>query len=234
MVDHRSTWFTMKTILFFLVLLVGRGTITTTAAAADSTIVTLDDANFEHETQASTGSTTGSWFILFKAKRCRYCAKVQPEFERLASPLDEEFEQESMLEKHGIVLGQIDVPSNRDTTVRFGVRGFPTFIYLHQGTLYRYTGERTYVAMKEWLLSSDKGEGEPIPQPLSALETFVASIKAVGVEMMSMAKGKQGIVGYGIVIIMAVIAFLFFVTLYFIYAATIGRSTPKDDKQKKA
>ncbi|CAF4314833.1 unnamed protein product, partial [Adineta steineri] len=27
---------------------------------------TLDDKTFEHDTQASTGSTTGDWFILFK------------------------------------------------------------------------------------------------------------------------------------------------------------------------
>lgn len=32
-----------------------------------SEVVTLDDSNFEHLTQAATGATTGDWFVKFYA-----------------------------------------------------------------------------------------------------------------------------------------------------------------------
>ena len=34
-------------------------------ALAYSKVVKLDDKSFEHDTQASTGSTTGDWFVAF-------------------------------------------------------------------------------------------------------------------------------------------------------------------------
>jgi hypothetical protein len=37
------------------------------AAAPTSFVHTLTDATFEHDTQASTGSTTGDWFVEFYA-----------------------------------------------------------------------------------------------------------------------------------------------------------------------
>ncbi len=40
------------------------------AAAAHAGVVVLDDSNFEHLTQASTGATTGDWFVEVGAKAC--------------------------------------------------------------------------------------------------------------------------------------------------------------------
>jgi thiol-disulfide isomerase/thioredoxin len=58
--------------------------------------------------------TTGSWFVFFKAARCPHCKRIAPEFEELS--LDEE------LKELGIVFASVDVPSNRATSVRFGIR----------------------------------------------------------------------------------------------------------------
>lgn len=52
--------------------------------------------------------------MLFKAERCAHCRKVLPEFEELSK-------DEELLEK-GIILATVDVPSNRKTSVRFGIR----------------------------------------------------------------------------------------------------------------
>lgn len=58
--------------------------------------------------------TTGSWFILFKAEQCAHCKRVLPELKQLA--------EDPEVTDAGIVLATIDVPSNRRTSVRFGVR----------------------------------------------------------------------------------------------------------------
>ena len=42
-----------------------------TVLADDSAIAVLTDANFEHDTQATTGSTTGRWLIFFHDARNR-------------------------------------------------------------------------------------------------------------------------------------------------------------------
>jgi hypothetical protein len=37
---------------------------------------TLDDKSFEHDTQASSGSTTGDWFILLYEKKGNFCENI--------------------------------------------------------------------------------------------------------------------------------------------------------------
>ena len=77
-------------------------------------VVELTDATFEHETQASTGMTTGSWFVFFKAARCRHCEHVAPQVETLS--------QDEELKELGIVFASVDVPNNRAISTRFGIR----------------------------------------------------------------------------------------------------------------
>ena len=58
---------------------------TALAAAVSGEIVTLTDENFEHQTQASSGQTTGKWFIMMGAVWCGYsCTKLKPILEELS------------------------------------------------------------------------------------------------------------------------------------------------------
>ncbi|KAK2154997.1 hypothetical protein LSH36_251g00060 [Paralvinella palmiformis] len=41
-----------------------------------SNVLTLNDKNFEHDTQATTGSTTGDWFIMFYENHCCHLLSV--------------------------------------------------------------------------------------------------------------------------------------------------------------
>ena len=50
--------------------------------------VELTDDNFEHDTQATTGSTTGDWLILFcEFERFKKCRDYEPFWQELAGLL---------------------------------------------------------------------------------------------------------------------------------------------------
>jgi thiol-disulfide isomerase/thioredoxin len=62
------------------------------ADAASSAVRVLTDVNFEHDTQAVTGSTTGDWFVEFYAPWCGHCKRLEETWEKLASKLAEDKE----------------------------------------------------------------------------------------------------------------------------------------------
>jgi thiol-disulfide isomerase/thioredoxin len=172
-------------------------------------IVPLNDATFEHQTQASTGMTTGSWLLFFKATRCPHCQKLEPEYERLSH--DEE------LMEQGVVLGTINIMESPKTANRFMIRGFPTLIYLHKKKLYRYSGKRDYESIKEFInavgMKEEGGRvqiiGEEIPPPPSQWQSWVKMTKAVGLELYDAALGKSGKAGYAILAMVGMLMTMF-------------------------
>lgn len=134
-----------------------------------SEVVILNDATFEHQTQASSGATTGSWFLMLGASAgCEACTTLKPIFDELG--------QDETLYERSIVLGSVDVNDSPTTAMRFGIQVIPSLLYLHKGHVYRFPTdvERSVESMKEFVLEHyGKSPAEPIPPPPSALDELV-------------------------------------------------------------
>jgi protein disulfide-isomerase-like protein len=134
-------------------------------------VVVLNDSNFEHLTQASTGQTTGKWFVKFYASGCGHCKKLVPTWEELSNSFEED---------QGIVVAKVDAVANRDTAKRFGVKSYPTLLYIADGRLYTYKGARQLEDMKEFVVTGYKQKDSlPVPPPPSFVETQRKKVKQV-------------------------------------------------------
>lgn len=89
----------------------------------------LTDANFEHDTQASTGSTTGDWLIIFDVVNV-HSLQVYDGLSLSVRP-------------RGISVGIVDPSKSTQTGKRFGVSRKsseqPVMLMLHRSQMYRFT-----------------------------------------------------------------------------------------------
>ncbi|CEM09881.1 unnamed protein product [Vitrella brassicaformis CCMP3155] len=141
-------------------LLLGTADVATGDSTAKSAVRVLTDANFEHDTQASSGATTGDWFIEFYANWCGHCQRLQPTWEELAANL-----------KGRVVVAKVDCDANTSTRSRFNIQGFPTLLLLRQGRMYEYKGARDLAALEAFATGGyKKTPGKPVPPPESLLD----------------------------------------------------------------
>jgi hypothetical protein len=121
--------------LLFLLVLTACHLSSRTVVSADD-IAVLTDSNFEHDTQATTGSTTGRWLVLFHAGTDASIRKM------LTSPsLDASTEQDQptmvqALLEAGVVVGTMDVSTNPLTIQRLKIpyvvaTAISTVLYIH-------------------------------------------------------------------------------------------------------
>ncbi|XP_045606261.1 thioredoxin domain-containing protein [Procambarus clarkii] len=97
-------------------------------ANPESTVHQLSDVNFEHLTQASTGATTGDWLVMFTRSDCTTCTQLRATIEAVGANLKN---------KKNVALINRDNDGGQ-TTRRFGVKSFPSFLLFRQGRVYRY------------------------------------------------------------------------------------------------
>eukprot|EP00535_Pseudo-nitzschia_heimii_P001941 CAMPEP_0197177696 /NCGR_PEP_ID=MMETSP1423-20130617/3216_1 /TAXON_ID=476441 /ORGANISM="Pseudo-nitzschia heimii, Strain UNC1101" /LENGTH=239 /DNA_ID=CAMNT_0042627289 /DNA_START=85 /DNA_END=804 /DNA_ORIENTATION=+ len=148
------------------------------SAAAQEEIVALTDDTFEHQTQASTGMTTGSWLVLFTLPNCKSCESVRPVLEELGR--DEEAVE------RGVVLASVDCAKEEGVCLRFSVSKLPVLLYLHKKRMYAYPlkdeefeklATPDVDALKSFVLDPSMAVvGEPIPDPPSALSAVMKQL----------------------------------------------------------
>mmetsp|Transcript_13006 Transcript_13006/g.25510 ORF Transcript_13006/g.25510 Transcript_13006/m.25510 type:complete len:217 (+) Transcript_13006:32-682(+) len=126
----------------------------------------LTNENFEHDTQAATGATTGDWFVEFYAPWCGHCKQLAPTWEKLAKSL-----------KKKVTVAKVDVTKNRLLGQRFSISGFPSLILFHHGKMYKYKGVRSPEALEKFALSGYKdAEGIDVPPEPSFIITVFMTL----------------------------------------------------------
>ncbi|XP_050432205.1 uncharacterized protein LOC126840481 [Adelges cooleyi] len=127
----------------------------------DPIVKELDDNSFEHLTQASTGATTGDWFIQFYSSDSIECQRLQARWETVGAKLKNRANV-ARVNRHG---------AGSMVARRFSISQSPTFILIRRGALYKYTSsEFTIKSFLNFVLEDYKFTvKEEIPQPKSAL-----------------------------------------------------------------
>ena len=134
-------------------------------AGANAEVVVLTDATFEHDTQALSGMTTGSWFVKFYAPWCGHCRHMAPAWEQLADEL--------AADDIPVNVAEVDVTANSMLGKQFNIRGFPTLKLLHRGKLYSYKGRRDVDSMAAFARGGfADAAAEDMPGPPTVLSTI--------------------------------------------------------------
>ncbi|CAK0872081.1 unnamed protein product [Prorocentrum cordatum] len=98
-------------------------------------IIKLDVTNFEHDTQASTGATTGDWLVKFFSPKCGTCVEFAPIWEEVATEL-----KEMQVQGMGVHINVAEVeltPGNKELFDRFKVEQLPEIVLFRKGKMYR-------------------------------------------------------------------------------------------------
>mmetsp|Transcript_20276 Transcript_20276/g.24582 ORF Transcript_20276/g.24582 Transcript_20276/m.24582 type:complete len:210 (-) Transcript_20276:861-1490(-) len=144
-------------------------------AVAQAKVLVLDEDNFEHLTQASSGATTGHHFVKFYAPWCGHCKKLEPTWEALDKELEE-------LNDLAVVIGKVDATKNANLAKLYEVKGYPTLLMFSQGKLISYKGPRDLPSLLEFCRGGFKEEGKydkrDVPKPKSFIEKELETVIA--------------------------------------------------------
>ncbi|EED90729.1 predicted protein, partial [Thalassiosira pseudonana CCMP1335] len=135
-------------------------------------VVDLTDATFEHQTQASTGQTTGRWFVKWYAPWCGHCKTLAPIWEELDQKLQESNPQD------GIIIAKVDATKNSEVSARFNIQSYPTLKFFAGRKMYNYKGARNIDALYEFVTEGYKtAPTDTIPAPPSAFDAKMKEIR---------------------------------------------------------
>lgn len=134
----------------------------------ERSVVVLSDDTFEHQTQASTGQTTGVWFVKFYAPWCGHCKRLEPIWEELGAALRDE----------QVIVAKVDGTEAYNTMARFRnaglLKGFPTLLLFRDRKVYKYSGKRTLEELQEFALTGYKSAAPlEVPGMLGFMDTFL-------------------------------------------------------------
>lgn len=139
------------------------------ALAGAAGVITLTDKTFEHDTQASTGQTTGAWFVMLYAPWCGHCTALKPTWHELAEELD-----------GAVNVAMLDATAETATAKRFGgaglLSGYPTLLLFRDRKVYKYRGgARSLAGLAAFAKAGYSGaEAVEVPPEASAFGRLAA------------------------------------------------------------
>ena len=157
-----------------------------------ASILELTDSNYESVLSAI--GPASPLLLLFTSSNCRYCHQMTDEYEILSS--------DEHVRKAGVHVASVDGPSNRRLRLRFGIRQYPTLLYLRGGErMYTYRGERSAQHMRSFVLKGyeNQAEGIAIPPRMTWRNMIGMYWKGALGELSQAATGDMGMVGYAMV-----------------------------------
>ncbi|CAJ1399251.1 unnamed protein product [Effrenium voratum] len=122
----------------------------------------LNDETFEHQTQAATGMTTGSWFVAFGAKGCEACETALEALESAEEELRESY----------VIPAHVAKEDSNELWKRFSIKEVPSVLLFAKHRLHRYEGPweaQSLVAFARLVLDGER-MGEPIPAEPSLID----------------------------------------------------------------
>lgn len=189
----------------------------------DPIVKELDDSNFEHLTQASTGSTTGDWLIMFYDNQCIDCNRLTATWESVGAKL-----------KTRLNVARVNRGTKGILTAkRFKVENVPEFIFLRMGKYYRYN-------MKQFEIESFVGFAttwytkltpEKVAVPATPFENVVDFVVQRLKAVPNVSNLTMSFINENPIPALAVISLIFIIFLYFILKKS---NRPEPSKSTKA
>eukprot|EP00656_Telonema_subtile_P026350 TRINITY_DN28328_c0_g1_i2.p2 TRINITY_DN28328_c0_g1~~TRINITY_DN28328_c0_g1_i2.p2 ORF type:complete len:192 (+),score=59.04 TRINITY_DN28328_c0_g1_i2:112-687(+) len=120
----------------------------------------LDTANFEHDTQAATGATTGDWLVKFYSPKCTKCDQITEPWGDLAVSL-----------KERLTVAEVDCAESEELCKRLDITATPSVVLFRKGKMYSMQGAGDMAAWTEFVEDGYKtSPSKPVPKPLTAVE----------------------------------------------------------------
>jgi len=183
------------------------------------TVKELSDVNFEHLTQASTGSTTGDWFMLFYSQTCIECQRLTAVWEAVGAKL------KSRMNVARINKDTVGI----QTAKRFNVLKAPEFIFIRQGKFYRYEipnhDIESFVSFAQEFYKNARAERVPVPSsPFEELVSLTVEFLKNGAwrkYLGDLPLSSLAIISSGVMIVL------------FVLLRLVGKKPKKEEKKKK-
>lgn len=157
--------------------------LTSMATLNAGAIVELGIGDFEAETQAATGSTTGDWLVYFYAPWCPHCKSLGPKMETFATAVKKRAEDGNE-NLQGLSVAKVAVPGeNVLLGKRFNIQGYPTLLFISRGAVHEVK-ERppTTLSFADFVQKVRDGtaakHGTPVPPPIGGMEQLLVSINS--------------------------------------------------------
>ncbi|KAJ8681862.1 hypothetical protein QAD02_017654 [Eretmocerus hayati] len=168
--------------------------VSTLADNKEPLVKQLTDDTFEHLTQASSGATTGDWFVMFTSTDCVDCQRMRARWESVASQI-----------KQRVNVASIDkYTTGAATARRFSVFEVPQFILFRHGKMYRYMipklDVKSLVSFASGWYKNAHAENVPVPQsPFDDFTQMIANFLLENPWVM-----KLGSITVGVLVIVTV------------------------------